>query len=640
MDNGTVVPVQAGNPNPVELKISGSMEYLTLITTKQTDITIGGNLLDCGFSGQNLHTSDVTSLTVGGQISNPNAFFTVNGVSIPAIPAADLLPGMGSSWDDIFTLLVNPAVIASLTIPSNIPPSQWAAYILEQASQFSDTLVHGAVVGSNPGFFYNAATGQLGYSGPMYSSVLSALGTAGQSLYVLQLVNGVPVIGADGHPLLDTVSWASTADVNSLYNASQGAPIATSLGYRIGGPGQFDITAGSISLGDSYGILSCDVFDPTGGFDRYDNLVSITPSGATLNVTVAGDLDMQTSTIAALGGGDVNVTSTGGSITLGSEGLSNNKVAENFQVGYGIFSSGLGDVNVIAQNDIEIGGSRIATYNGGNIFVESLTGSVDVGNGGDTYNGVCVSYVDPNGNANFYAEAVYGSGIVAETLETPQPGSSYQSIGSEWPPNHAAIPGNITVETPEGNITSSLGGITQEALDGNISAGPTVTLIAGTKPNYPGNVDLGQSGVIGGTVDITANGNITGLIISRQDSNINAAQNFSGSVLAGGQADVTGGGTVTGTIAAGGGADVSGGNVSADVLSTTASVNGASSQSTLGGPASASAASQSAANQSDAEAKQQLAANANTSDDDLNKKKNQPVLQRVKRVTVLLPGNN
>ena len=75
------------------------------------------------------------------------------------------------------------------------------------------------------------------------------------------------------------------------------------------------------------------------------------------------------------------------------------------------------------------------------------------------------------------------------------------------------VPGDITVLAPRGNISASLGGILQEALDGSITAGPTIDLVAGTlatpasgtpgqpgyspgSPGYAGNIDLGNSGVI------------------------------------------------------------------------------------------------------------------------------------------------
>ncbi len=109
------------------------------------------------------------------------------------------------------------------------------------------------------------------------------------------------------------------------------------------------------------------------------------------DVNVAGNLDMLTSTIATLGGGNLNLTSTGGSMDLGTEELFN----QSRQVGFGVFTSGGGNVNVIAQGDVNINGSRIATYNGGDIFVESLMGDVNVGTGGATFTGVQVDFVNP-----------------------------------------------------------------------------------------------------------------------------------------------------------------------------------------------------------------------------------------------------
>ena len=616
-------------------------------------------MIDCSFSGQNLHSSDKTSITVGGEIYNRSPYDFVYNVNIlnANVPTTDLLPGMGNSWDNIFTLALNPAAVATLTVPANITASQLAAYIVEKTSWFqTQQLSNGQYLGSNPGFVYNPATGRLGFAGQMSSTVLSELT---QPITVLHLVNGLPVLDTNpgdnspgrtyGQYETDTITWVAPSAIQTLAQASVNpsaiealiglnvgatSPLNGQLGYRLGGPGQFNINAGSISLGNTYGILSCGVADPQGGYGRYANLASVTQDGgATVNVTVTGDLDMLTSTIAAIGGGDVNVTSTGGSMDLGSQELFNTLR----QVGFGIFTSGKGNVNVTAFGDINVDGSRIATFNGGNIFIESLTGSVNAGSGGATYNGVGVTYVDPvTGLPGYYTEDVYGSGIIANTLINPSA-----------VPDGAIIPGNITVETPRGDINGTLGGILQEALNGNIAAGPTITLTAGTpasgtpgtsgySPGYIGNIDLQGSGVIGGTVNETANGNISGAVISRQNANINAAQNFSGTVLSGGSADVSGGGSVSGTIVGVGGVSVSGGSVSATVLSQNASVNGGASQSTLGSSANATSTSQSAAQQANSNSEQ--LASKDDSDDDANKKKGKPALSRhMKRVTVILP---
>jgi hypothetical protein len=642
-DHSPTLPVQAANPNPVILKISGSMENLNLITSKESQITVDGDMINCGFSGQNLHATDITSITVAGQIYNRSSYDFIDGITIPSVPASDLLPGMSGSWDNIFTLAVDPAVLASLTVPANTTGFQLTKYLLESASVFqTQTLPDGQLQGSNPGFVYDATTGRLGFAGQMPQSAESVLT---QPITVLHLANGVPVLDATGHYETDTVNWVAPAQIESLSQSSVGAPspIVGQLGYRLGGPGQFDLTATSVSLGNTYGIFSCGVQDVQGGFGRYANLASVTPEGATLNVTVAADqtgtivlddsagttiaphdsLDMLTSTIAAIGGGNVNVISSGGSMNLGSQDLFNVLRQE----GLGIFSSGRGNVNVTAFGDIDVNGSRIATFNGGNITVESLTGNVDAGSGGATFNGVGESYVDPTTKLpELYTEEVYGSGILANTL-----------VDSATVPDSAKVPGNITIITPQGDIIANLGGILQEALNGNIASGPTITLEAGTTGGHTGNIELGKSGVIGGTVNATANGNISGLIISRQNSDVHAVGSFTGTVLAGGSADVGAGGSVSGTIVGVGGASVSGGSVSAQVLGQNVTVNGGATVSTLGSSAGATSTSQAAAQQSSTDTKQELATTGNGEDDDKKKKKMSALLRRIKRVTVILP---
>ena len=644
-DNSAGLPAQSSDPNPVLINISGSMENLTLITSKETDLTVDGDMINCNFSGQNLNANNVTSITVGGQIYNQSAYTYVNGVSIPSIPLSDLFPGMGSSWDNAIFLAMNPTALANLPVPpAGTSPAHYLQLALA-ASLFGTTISpNGQWVIQGPtdlGFVYNPTTGQLGFGGPMAPNYLTALSGP---ITILKLANGVPILDASGHFETQTINWAPPTDVQTLFTDSQSDPSPNSpqMGYRLGGPGVFDIDAGSISLGDSYGILSVGVFDPDGGLGRFENLASVTPSGATLNVTVAGDLNMVASTIATLGGGNLNLTSTGGSLDLGSEGLANSIL----QVGYGVYTAGSGNVNVTALGDVNIDGSRIAAYDGGNIFVESLEGNVDVGSGGDTPNGVFFSYVDPlTGQAESYPEKVFGSGIVATTFVP-----SIADLG--YPPDYgqsiASAPGDITVDVPRGDITATVGGITQITQSGVNPSGPTITLTAGTlpsgtvgapgySPGYTGNIDLGESGVIGGSVNITANGNVSGLIVSRQNSDINAAQSFTGSVLSGGQANVAAGDSVGGLVVGANGASVSGGSVTATVLGQNVSVNGGASQSTLGSSATASSTSQSAAQQSSVDTKSELATDDSDSDDEKKKKKDHPLMQHVKRVTVILP---
>jgi hypothetical protein len=349
-------------------------------------------------------------------------------------------------------------------------------------------------------------------------------------------------------------------------------------------------------------------------------------------VTVDGNLEMSASTIASLGGGDVAVTSTGGSLTLGSQDLADlqREIIRAHGLGLGIYSSSFGDVKVTALQNIDVNSSRIATYNGGNISVKSLEGDVNAGNGDAILTPIVSYYVSEGVKAEFN-ESVFGSGIMATTLIDPSrvPGSP-------------ALPGNILVETPQGNIVANQGGILQAVLNGSLLPGPTITLIAGTRPSggsagFAGNIQLGDSGVIGGTVNLDANGDITGLVISRQNSTINAAQSFNGTVLAGGTANLSAGGNIAGTIIGIGGVSASGGaGVSATVLGQNVSVNGGQSESTLGTTATATSVGQSASQQANTDAKQEVAGGQQQDDDKKNKGK-RPIITRRSRVTVILP---
>jgi hypothetical protein len=330
---------------------------------------------------------------------------------------------------------------------------------------------------------------------------------------------------------------------------------------------------------------------------------------------------MLTSRIASIAGGDINVN-CGGKIDLGSQNI----FIHNSGDAYGIWTSGLNsDVNAVAHDDININGSRIAAYNGGNVFVESDYGDLNVGSGGNT--AATVPVVGPQGRA-----VIFGSGILAVSLPKGYGG--------------ATLPGNITINTPRGDIVSSEAGILQIALDGNVAGGPTVTLTAGTPavgntPAIPGNIILGSSGLIGGTVSLTAQGDIEGLIVSRQNSTVNAAQNFNGTLLSAGTANIAAGGTVAGTIVAVGGIGVSGGSVTATLLSQSVSVGGGQAQSTLGSSAGATATSQAAAQQANSQAQEQVSGDDKKDDDNKKKGAKGPTItRRVGRVTVILPKSS
>jgi filamentous hemagglutinin family protein len=615
-------PVELNNPDPVQITVAGNINNLDITTIKAAQITVVGDINNVGFSGANLQASGVMSDTfihAGGTIFNSPYYSTVT-LASGIVSANSLDP---NAWDSIFDLALDPTMLASLenfNADNPLPPgitsiSQYLKvnnYLLfPNPNHNIDTIG----LGANPGFVYDPSTKQLGFKGNMPASLASEL-EGGTFTVLVVNPNGTPAIDASGHLETKTYGFNAASSINNLYLASLDSTPTTQPGYQVGGPGLFDITASSIELGNSAGILS---------------------SGGSINVNTTGNLSMFTSTIASISGGAVTVNA-GGEIDL-SLGNNDFSPGNNSTPCYGIYTTGLGDVTVTAGGNVNIGSSRIASFNGGNVFVESFNGDVNAGNGANDALYVPVTPVSYSYHGQSQTSGSIGGSLISDDARPYGSGIlAISPISLYKPPGGIGLPGNITVDAPNGNIVSTLGGISQFSLNNSIGGGPTITLTAGT-PGVPaspaqGNILLGQGGVLGGTINLTAQGNIQGLVVSRQDANISAVQNVSATVLSGGSANVSGGGAVTGTIIGIGGATVSGGEgVTADVQSQNANVNGATS-STLGNSAAGTSAGKDAAATSNNDAQPQVA--STDGDDDPNKKK-KPTLQRTKRVTVILP---
>jgi len=633
------------NTQPVEISIAGSMNDVNLYTTKATQITVGGDMINCGFNGQNRASTDVTSIQVTGNIYNSPADTFVSLTS--GIVSAN--PNQPTVWNSVFNLAVSPGMVQAISsINVNNLTEPLAKYLKDNNYLlFPSDDAQTELYGVNPGFIYDSNARILGFQGVM-SVLLSAAQIAvlenGTFTVLVADANGNPVVNANGNLETTTYHFSAASVIATLDSDSQTSANLTStlnpLGYQIGGPGQFDIQAASINLGNTPGIASL-------GFDGNWNqaLSSLLPTpatgGASVTVTVKdGDLNMITSSIYSEDGGNV-IVNAAGEIDL-SEGTQGRYFDFKTTDCYGIYTSGHSDVSVTADGNINVGSARIATFDGGKVFVESLNGDVNAGSGVTEALNVFGVYINPAtglpASVEFgdYTDAStllknpppYGSGILAEI-----PTKLYQT-------DKVSEPGNIVVETPNGNIVSTSGGISQLALNGSIQ-GPSVTLSAGiagtTSPTdaNAGNILLGAGGVVGGQVDVTATGKINGYFVSQQNLNITGLS-FTGLGLAGQTANVSASeaGTGPAIIVGIGSVNATGLGSGAELLGQNVSANGGPAQSTLGSSVNASSASQNAASESSSEAKSQVASNDNGSEDDQKKKK---LLQKVKRVTVILP---
>ncbi len=345
-------------------------------------------------------------------------------------------------------------------------------------------------------------------------------------------------------------------------------------------------------------------------------LANISLQSAALEIQTLGDLTMTAGKIANEGLlGDINLT-VDGTLNVGGQFTA----FDDPNAAKGIYTTSGGNVSVVAGEDVNVNSSRLATYDGGNITVESKQGDVNAGVGGNGYVSVNSQELDSNGELDPITESIPGSGILATTLA-----GSHASLGS------------LTINAPNGSVNASLGGIIQIAFNGNAPPTALVQIIAGQDINASG------SGIIGSAIQLQAGGSINGLVIGSQSVNINSAQNVDVTAFSGGDVNINAAGTVSGTAIGGGSVDVSGSSITASLVSGNISTSGDTTGASLGIPQSNVQPAVAQTADSAAAATSKLDdTSGDGSDEDQKKKKGNGIslAQRVSRVTVLLPNKD
>ena len=690
----TPVHYDSSTPNhydystPIVLNISGNMNNVLLGAPEAAQITVIGDMVNSRFQGMNLSSDPNQSVQVPVR--------KVDG----SLGTATVHPGVTSI--NVTGNILNRGEFTTITLPSGTLAPDIS--LLAQAIAPSDTT---RALNLANELFYNKDTKQLTIQGEVTDTVLNLL----QNLTIQVYVNGQPQFNSDGSPVTQTVSIidAATASALSAQYTSLG-PIPTTLdsGYILGGGGRFNVAAHNLDLGSTLGIQSQGVsFDTITALDDNGNPMTLYPlakyftQGADINVNLSGNLDMFSTSIASLNGGNIYLNA-GGDINVGSSVFSQKTTAAR-----GIYSTDQGNVDVYANGTIDVNGSRIAAYDtrqdnssgtpGGSVTVVSRNGDIDAGNGSSGFVVVNSFQVGPGPD---YPVTVFSSTI---------PGSGIMEVSYTQP-------GNILVETPNGTVNAGAGGILQLLLNGppfpesttlfdlpldhaglakmfdlalggkmkaaldlehilngnpgdsqvDVFAGyelqkldgsgnpivdafgnPMITALnlsegALVKISDDQDINATGSGVIGaGSVTLKASGNITGNIFALGNVNATAVNNINVSVLGLGDVNVnsTGGGTISGNIIGINGVSASGGSIDANLESNGSVTGDTSGEKGLAPGTAADAASQSVASE---DAAKTAAAASSDDQDDEKKKKGRPVAlaQKTGRVTVVLPQKN
>ena len=285
-----------------------------------------------------------------------------------------------------------------------------------------------ALVNQQNQFVYDATTGNLLYEGTMSSAAEQAF-------------------------LAMTTPFVPATNIEQIYTQSQSSSTGTASGYNVAGPGTFRINAASLDLGDSGGVVSL-------GIAGYPALAPYTSRGADIDISLGGNLNLLASAIESQFGGNINVTS-GGSVNVGSTlvpSFGNERCL-------GIASLWSGNINVTAAGDVDVSGSPIASYDGGNVVVESLNGNVNVGSGCSGESLLQKPYMNAQTNLAYLTDDIPGGGLMAITLPEMVYGQTTPQIG------------NITVSAAQ-SIQLGSGAIIQFPL-GTAAGVPKLTLNSG-----------------------------------------------------------------------------------------------------------------------------------------------------------------
>jgi filamentous hemagglutinin family protein len=337
------------DPQPLRLyALDGSLSGITLFSAKQARVLAGQDITDVALYVQNVTTADITILSAGQDIIPYD----------PQSPLRDQASATGNALDGLQPL----ALPGDLQIngPGTLEVLAGRDLTLGVGSQNADGTGAGITSignGRNPylpfaGAAVIAAAGIDPASVGLDNSTLdfktfihTILDSPDASTYFADLALTDPGLGI-----------SSLADFNKLDSDSQQQDIvALDLFYLI-----------LRDAGRSHNIPGSPGFGAyTAGFDAVHALLG--------HISAAGSIDLTSREIKTESGGDIDILAPAGQLTVGID------LPGSQPVDQGILTVSGGNIYIYTQGDVNIGTSRIFTLHGGNIVIWSSAGNIAAG---------------------------------------------------------------------------------------------------------------------------------------------------------------------------------------------------------------------------------------------------------------------
>jgi len=392
--------IHTGDPNPVLITAARDINDLGVALPKAADIVAGRDIVNLTFKGQNVSATDISLVTAGRDMvdNNTSAEIAVGGQgSLDVFAGRNVNLGVGGGITTVGNL-----------VNANLPSTQGADLAL--------------------------AVG-YGTQGADYSSFLQkVIDPSTATAYQQQLTDYVETLTGDSG-----LAFAQAQILFKGFSQSQQAALIDTVFFN-----ELLLSGRAANSGSGVGF--------TQGYAAIDALYPGSRGAATAAANpYNGNLDLITSQIYTLSGGNISILVPGGAIDVGlaftPAGLVQKPASE-----LGIVAEGAGNVDIYSLGDVNVNASRIFTLGGGNILIWSDEGSIDAGNGSKSSLSVPPPVIlisaDGSISLDYGASLAAGSGI--RTIET----------------SPTVPPGDVDLDAPVGTVNAGDAGI---GASGNIN---------------------------------------------------------------------------------------------------------------------------------------------------------------------------
>jgi len=324
--------IHVDDPYPVLVTAGRDISYLNLSVPKPAQVVAGRDLVNLGFVGQNIAPTDITLIEAGRDLTTTGQG-SATGLELGGPGSFDVLADRNLN----FGLGAGLVTLGNLLNP-NLPTSQGADA--------------------------NVMVG-YGSEGADLSNFLSQIIATPTSSYNYEqnLIDYVESLNGDS----GLTFAAAEKDFTALSTPQQSALIDQVFFDELLASGREANTVPGAGF--------------TRGYAAIDALFPDSRSPTAANPSpYSGDLSLTFSQIYTDSGGNISILVPGGSINVG---LANppKSVESKPASSLGIVAEGAGNIDIYALNDVNVNQSRVFTLGGGNILIWSTLGSIDAGNG-------------------------------------------------------------------------------------------------------------------------------------------------------------------------------------------------------------------------------------------------------------------